>query len=284
MEICRSKSEMRRATATMRAGGAQRIGFVPTMGALHEGHLGLVRLARSQCDRVVVSVFVNPTQFEDPSDLEKYPRDDARDMDLLRAEGVDAVLLPAVEEMYPPGAQTIVETTGLSRVLIGALRPGHFRGVATVVTKLFNIVGPDAAFFGEKDYQQLAVIRTMVRDLDMPVEVFGHPIVREPDGLAMSSRNVRLLPEHRVEAPVLSRALERAEAMAAAAPVTIDELRADIALTLAEAPSAEVDAIDIQDAQTLGDLDGPLDRPAVILLAVRFGAILLIDNRVVSPV
>ncbi|WP_108258077.1 pantoate--beta-alanine ligase [Mangrovicoccus ximenensis] len=282
MEICRSKTEMRRAAATMRAGGAQRIGFVPTMGALHEGHLGLVRLAKSQCDRVVVSVFVNPTQFEDPADLEKYPRDDQRDLDLLRSEGVDAVLLPAVEEMYPPGAQTVVETTELSKVLIGALRPGHFRGVTTVVTKLFNIVQPDAAFFGQKDYQQLAVIRTMVRDLDVPVEIVGHPIVREADGLAMSSRNVRLAEEHRIEAPVLNRALDRAEELAKK-PVTIGELRADIALTLAEAPSAEVDAIDIQDAGTLADLDGPLDRPAVILLAVRFGPILLIDNRVVTP-
>ncbi|MBE3636626.1 pantoate--beta-alanine ligase [Mangrovicoccus algicola] len=282
MDICRSKTGIRRAIATMRAAGAERIGFVPTMGALHEGHLSLVRMAKARGDRVVVSVFVNPTQFEDPADLAKYPRDDARDLDLLRAEGVDAVFLPGVEEMYPEGAQTIVETTTLSKVLIGALRPGHFRGVATVVTKLFNIVGPDFAVFGEKDYQQLAVIRTMVRDLDMPVEILGHPILRETDGLAMSSRNVRLDPAHRAEATVLSRALDRAEALAAR-PVTAEELQAEIALTLAEAPAAEVETIDIQDAATLADLSGALERPAVILLAVRFGPVLLIDNRVVTP-
>ena len=283
MQICRSKAETRAAIDRMRAGGAGSVGFVPTMGALHDGHLALMRRARAENDRVVASVFVNPMQFNDPADLEKYPRDDARDLALLEAEGVDAVFLPSVAEMYPAGAETVVEVTGLGNVLVGKLRPGHFRGVTTVVTKLFNIVRPDRAYFGEKDYQQLAIIRTMVRDLDMPVEIVGHPIVREACGLAMSSRNVRLTAAHRAEAQVLARALDWAGARLAEAPATAEDLAAGIRRILATSPAAEVEAVDIQDARSLADLTGPLVAPLVILLAVRFGDVLLIDAREATP-
>lgn len=282
MQVCASKAEIRAAVAGLKARGAT-VGFVPTMGALHDGHLTLVRHARAQCDRVVASIFVNPTQFGEAEDLAKYPRTEAADLAMLEAEGVDIVFLPSVDEMYPAGAQTIVEATELSQVLIGKVRPGHFRGVTTVVTKLFNIVLPDAAFFGEKDYQQLQVIRTMVRDLDVPVQVVGVPIVRETDGLAMSSRNMRLTPDHRAQSIALNQSLEWAAARVADGPVTPTDLADGIRAELAAAPAGEIEAIDIQDAETLDDITGPLATPAVIMLAVRFGAVLLIDARVVTP-
>ncbi|MFV0245355.1 MAG: pantoate--beta-alanine ligase [Qingshengfaniella sp.] len=283
MEICPTKTGIRATVARARSAG-RRIGLVPTMGYLHDGHLSLVRAARAACDFVVVSIFVNPTQFGPNEDLDTYPRDMDRDLALLRAEGVDAVFTPTPEEMYHPGAQTIVETTDLAGILIGALRPGHFRGVATVVTKLFNITQPDAAFFGEKDYQQLAVIRTMVRDLDMPVEITGVPIMREADGLAMSSRNIRLSAAHRTAAPALNAALDWAEATMPVDPgLTAEHLQATITTRIAEAEGAEVQSVDIRDAETLAPLAGPITQPAVILLAVRFGAVLLIDQRVVTP-
>ncbi|MCA8878855.1 MAG: pantoate--beta-alanine ligase [Rhodobacteraceae bacterium] len=282
MQICPTKTEIRAATAKLRNGGAS-IGLVPTMGFLHEGHLTLVRRARAACDRVVVSIFVNPTQFGPNEDLATYPRDPERDFAMLRAEGVDAVFTPDPSEMYHADAQTIVETTDLSGVLIGALRPGHFRGVATVVSKLFNIVQPDRAFFGEKDYQQLLVIRTMVRDLDVPLEIVGVPTVREPDGLAMSSRNVRLTPEHRAAAPALNASLDWAEATLPRTPMTVDELAAGVTARIADARGAEIQSVDIRDAETLAPLAGAITAPAVILLAVRFGQVLLIDQRVVRP-
>jgi len=281
MKICRTRAELRALVRDWKRAG-ETVGLVPTMGYLHEGHLGLVRLARQKADHVVTTIFVNPTQFGPNEDLATYPRDEARDRDLLEAEGVDALFLPSVEEMYGAAGDTSVEVPGLAGILQGALRPGHFRGVATVVTKLFNIATPDFAVFGEKDYQQLTLIRQMVRDLDMPLEIVAHPTVRDADGLAMSSRNVRLKDDHRQEALALSRSLDRAEELAKAGPLLAD-LEAVLWAELATAPSADVRSVDIRDAETLAELSGPLVRPAVILLAVRFGDVLLIDQRVVTP-
>lgn len=281
MEICRTKADMRTIVRGWRRKG-ETVAVVPTMGYLHEGHLSLVRKAKAEADRVVTTIFVNPTQFGPNEDLDTYPRDEARDQALLKQEAVDAVFMPSVEEMYGAGGDTYVEVPGLSAILQGALRPGHFRGVSTVVTKLFNIVTPDIAIFGEKDYQQLVLIKQMVRDLDAPLEIIGHPTVRESDGLAMSSRNVRLNPEQRKEALALSQSLNKAELLAKGAP-PIGELEAAVRAVLATAPSGKVESVDIRDAETLAKLSGLLDRPAVILLAVRFGPVLLIDQRVVSP-
>jgi len=279
--IFRSRDEMRMAVKGWRAAGAF-IGLVPTMGYLHAGHMDLVRRARAGCDRVVVSIFVNPTQFGPGEDFASYPRDAERDLAMLAGAGVDAVFLPDAAEMHRPGAETSVEVARLSRILMGRLRPGHFRGVATVVTKLFNIVRPDRAYFGEKDFQQLSVIRRMVEDLDFGIEITGVPTVREPDGLAMSSRNARLAPEDRAAAPVIFRALSRADGMARAG-ATVAALRAQVRTTIAANPRADVRAVDLRDAETLAPLRGRLLRPAVILVAVRFGAVLLIDQHVVAP-
>jgi pantoate--beta-alanine ligase len=281
MEICRTKADMRTIVRGWRRKG-ETVAVVPTMGYLHEGHLSLVRKAKAEADRVVTTIFVNPTQFGPNEDLDTYPRDEARDQALLKQEAVDAVFMPSVEEMYGAGGDTYVEVPGLSAILQGALRPGHFRGVSTVVTKLFNIVTPDIAVFGEKDYQQLVLIKQMVRDLDAPLEIIGHPTVRESDGLAMSSRNVRLNPKQRKEALALCQSLNKAELLAKGAP-PIGELEAAVRAVLATAPSGKVESVDIRDAETLAELSGLLDRPAVILLAVRFGPVLLIDQRVVSP-
>ncbi|WP_205965817.1 pantoate--beta-alanine ligase [Paracoccus liaowanqingii] len=281
MQICRSTQAMRDWRQD-----AGRVALVPTMGALHPGHLSLVTRARDWLDaqgggRVVTSIFVNPTQFAPSEDLDKYPRSEAQDLDLLAGAGCDAVFLPQVADIYRPGAQTQVEVTGLGRMLMGRLRPGHFRGVATVVTKLFNIIQPQAAVFGEKDYQQLTLIRQMVADLDIPVQVLAGPTVRDADGLALSSRNQRLTPEDRVAAPVLARALDRAQAMIAQG-TTPAALRRAIRTLLAAEPQGQVRSIDIRDADDLARI-ATLDRPVVILLAVRFGEVLLIDQRVVHP-
>ncbi|MBD1548994.1 pantoate--beta-alanine ligase [Roseibium aggregatum] len=281
MLTCPTKDAVRARVRALKREGL-RVALVPTMGFLHEGHLSLVRAAAGAADRVIVSIFVNPTQFGPNEDLATYPRDEERDLGLLEKEGVDAVFMPSVEEMYGAGGDTIVEVPSLSGILQGALRPGHFRGVATVVTKLFNIVQPDIAVFGEKDYQQLTIIRQMVRDLDMPLEIVGHPTVREEDGLAMSSRNVRLTPEQRLQAPVLNKALCAAEDVAATG-ANVSDLEALIRGTLETASEGEIKSIDIRDAVTLAELDGPLKKPAVVLLAVRFGTVLLIDQRVIAP-
>ncbi|WP_417671643.1 pantoate--beta-alanine ligase [Roseibium sp.] len=281
MRICPTKQAVREFTRETRQGGHS-VGLVPTMGYLHDGHLSLVRTAKQRADKVVVSIFVNPTQFGPNEDLATYPRDPDRDLALLEAEGVAAVFIPSVDEMYGGAGDSFVEVPGLSGVLQGALRPGHFRGVSTVVTKLFNIVQPDVAVFGEKDYQQLAVIRQMVRDLDMPLEIVGAPTVREDDGLAMSSRNVGLAPEDREQAPALFRALVAAEEAARSGP-SIDSLNETIRSVLAQASRAKVESVDIRDAGTLAPLEGILQRDAVVLLAVRFGGVLLIDQRVIAP-
>ncbi len=278
---CETTAEVRSAVAGWRAQGA-RVALVPTMGYLHAGHMALVERASKLADRVVVSIFVNPTQFGDPDDLARYPRDEARDLAMLREAGVDAAFLPAPAEIYPDGDETIVETTRMANVLHGAVRPGHFRGVTTVVARLFNIVGPDVAVFGEKDYQQLQIIRRMVRDLHFPLEIEAVPTVREPDGLALSSRNVRLSAEDRAAATVLHRALERAESLARPG-ATVEALRGAIEAEMAREPRAILRGLDIAHPQTLEPLSGPLEGPAAIMLSAEFGGILLIDQKVVFP-
>ena len=277
MESLVSKDEVRRAVAEARAVG-QRIALVPTMGALHEGHLSLVRAARERAEYVVVSVFVNPTQFGPGEDFEAYPRDLEGDLELLEAEGVALVFAPATATMYAPGATVTVDPGPLGDVLEGAIRPTHFRGVCTVVAKLFGIVAPDLAFFGEKDFQQLAIVRTMVSDLDLPVRVVGCPTIREPDGLALSSRNVYLSPDERAAATVLYRALRAAEARALAgerdARALVEVMRAEIATE----PLVVPDYAEVADAVTLVPLDALDGSPARALVAARLGSTRLIDN------
>lgn len=280
MKICPTVSEIRKAVAGYRASG-ETVALVTTMGALHEGHLVLFRTAMKKYDRVIGTIFVNPTQFGEVADLAHYPSDDARDIDLLKAEGVDALFLPEVETIYPPGDQTIVETVDLANMLHGRLRPGHFRGVATVVARLFNIVGPDAAFFGEKDYQQLQVIRRMVQDLHFPLDIFGVPTVREEDGLAMSSRNVRLKPKDRKAATILSKALARAEEMAASG-TSVEEMDREIRSLIKSEPRATLKAVDIVEASSLSRINGPLNGTIAVLLSAEFGGVLLIDQREIS--
>jgi pantoate--beta-alanine ligase len=281
MKICTTKVDTRATLMAFRKAGDS-IGLVPTMGYLHQGHMALVQAATAECDRVVVSIFVNPTQFGPKEDLSTYPRDPDRDLDMLRQAGVDLVFMPSPEEMYPDDKQTTVETLGLSKILIGKIRPGHVRGVATVVTKLLNIVQPDRAFFGKKDYQQLRVIKTMVRDLDMPVRIIGVSTIREPDGLAMSSRNVKLTAEDRQAAVVLSKSLTLAEKLVAGG-ISARALEDKVRDELGTEPRANVQSVDVRDAATLAVIKGSIKRPVVVLLAVRFGDVLLIDQRVVTP-
>ena len=279
MQICPSKIRIGQEIARLRAAG-KTIGLVPTMGVLHAGHLQLMRQAAQNADAVVATIFVNPTQFGANEDLSRYPRDLERDLALLRDEGVAAVFTPSPEEMYLPGADTIVDVPSLSGILQGALRPGHFQGVATVVSKLFNITQPDVAVFGEKDYQQLALIRKMVRDLDVPVRIIGHPTAREDDGLAMSSRNVRLSPAQRAAAKILNAALTQAEHHP---QPSAEAYVAQITQHLAGEALCDIKSVEIRDSEDLTALSGPLHRPAVILLAVAFGDVLLIDQRVIDP-
>nr|MDJ0640003.1 pantoate--beta-alanine ligase [Paracoccaceae bacterium] len=240
------------------------------------------RRARDAHDRVIATIFVNPTQFGEVADLAHYPSDDARDIDLLKGEGVDALFLPEVDVIYPPGDETIVETTHLANVLHGKVRPGHFRGVATVVARLFNICLPDAAYFGEKDYQQLQVIRRMVRDLHFPLEIVGVPTVREPDGLAMSSRNVRLTPEDRAAAVVLNRSLTAAEALVAG-KTTVEALGEAIRAEIKAEPRAILRAVDIVAAESLEPISGPVAEKIAVMISAEFGGVLLIDQREISP-
>ena len=279
----RGKDELRAALAPARAEG-RTIGLVPTMGYLHEGHLSLLRAAREQCDVVVMSLFVNPTQFGEGEDLDRYPRDEERDARLAAEAGVDYVYAPPVEEVYPEGFATAVEVTGeLTEVLDGdpARRgPGHFRGVTTVVAKLFNTVQPEVAYFGQKDAQQLAVIRRMVRDLDLSVRVEGLPTVREDDGLAMSSRNAYLDSGERVRAAVLSRALRAADARAReeSLPVAIAAARAEL-----EAEGLEPEYLEARDPDDLTPVAELNGRPVLIAVAASVGAARLIDNVLIDP-
>ncbi|MBZ3691131.1 pantoate--beta-alanine ligase [Phyllobacterium calauticae] len=281
MKVIATIAELRAALKAERLKGKS-IGLVPTMGYLHIGHMTLVRHARAACDVTAVSIFVNPTQFGPNEDLSSYPRDMAGDLAKLKAEGVDYVFTPEVAEIYRTGAHTIVENPVLSRILIGKIRPGHFRGVSTVVTKLFNIVQPDHAFFGEKDYQQLTIIRRMVADLDMPIVITGVATVREADGVACSSRNAMLTPEHRKAAAILPRSLDLADAMVAKGQRSVAAIRNAVRTMLETEKQGDVEAVDIRDAQTLDPVSGKFKQPVVILLTVRFGKVRLIDQRVIG--
>jgi len=269
----------------------KRIGLVPTMGALHVGHLSLVAEARRRADLVVLSIFVNPTQFGPGEDLERYPRTRERDLELCREAGVDVVFAPTPAEMYPAGSQTFVTVNELARPLCGRSRPEHFRGVATVVTKLFLAAKPHVAVFGEKDFQQLALIRRMACDLLFDVEVVGAPIVREADGLALSSRNRNLDPEARRQARVLSLALDAAEAAVSAGETDAEAILELARKELAAAPRAELDYADLCEPDTLEPSPSRLAGPALLALAVRFPSlpeiggppVRLIDNRVLCP-
>ncbi len=282
MQLIRDAAEMRRWTRRARAGGL-RVGFVPTMGFLHEGHLSLMRLAGQRADRVVCSIFVNPTQFAPGEDLDRYPRDEEGDLRKCRETGVDAVFMPPAEQVYPPGSRTWVTVEGLTDHLCGRSRPTHFRGVATVVTILLHMVDPDVAVFGEKDYQQLRVIQRLVRDLALPVEIVGGPIVRESDGLAMSSRNAYLDERQRAQATVLVRSLRLAEDAVAAGERDAAALLEAVRASVGEASEAHLDYVEIVDEQTLQPIDGRLERPARLALAVRFGQTRLIDNGPLVP-
>lgn len=256
-------------------------GLIPTMGALHEGHLSLVRLARAANDRVGVSIFVNPKQFNNPADLDKYPRNIDADLDLLRAEGVDLVWVPSVDEVYPSGFQTYVTVEDVTQPLEGASRPGHFKGVATVVTKLFNVFQPTRAYFGQKDAQQVAVIRQMVRDLAINTELVIGATVREPDGLALSSRNVRLDLPSRAAAPVIYKALSTARDEWRQGQRDADYLRSLVAQNINAEPLAVIDYISAANPITLQEAHG--EAPALLLsVAVFFGEVRLIDNMVLE--
>ncbi len=280
MIVIESVSDMRQWSERQRL-GRQRIVLVPTMGFLHEGHLWLAREARLRGDLVVASIFVNPAQFGPGEDFATYPRDLERDRRMLEAENVDVLFHPSVAQIYPAGAQTFVEVEKLSLPLCGSMRPGHFRGVATVVAKLFNIVQPNIAIFGEKDYQQLQVIRRMVRDLSMDVEIVGHPIVREADGLALSSRNAYLTSAERQAALCLSRALCRAERLVRRGEVTAAAIINRVLADLTNEPLATVEYVKLCDVETLDEVDA-VHEPALLALAVRVGKARLIDNRVLK--
>lgn len=257
------------------------VGLVPTMGYLHEGHLSLVRRAKEECDSIIVSIFVNPTQFGPKEDLARYPRDIERDLSLLEPLGTDLVWTPSAEEMYPQGYQTWVEVEAITRPLEGAMRPGHFRGVTTVVAKLFNAVQPHKAYFGQKDAQQAAVIRQMTRDLSYPIEIVVCPISREADGLAMSSRNVYLDPEQRKAATVLYRSLSAAKELYEAGERNAEKLREKMKEILASEPLAEVQYVSCADYDTLDELDEVTGK-ALLSMAVFVGNTRLIDNFVLE--
>lgn len=278
MLVCTTKAQVREAVAEARGEGRS-VGLVPTMGALHEGHLSLVRRSVADNDMTVVSIFVNPTQFGHGEDLEKYPQPLEDDRRLCEAEGADVIFAPSPLEMYREGFSTYVEETKLSKGLCGAARPGHFKGVTTVVTKLFNIVGPDRAYFGQKDAQQAAVIKRIVRDLDMPVEIVVLPIVREDDGVAMSSRNAYLSGPLREEARVLSRALGRGEELAADGETDTAVFITAMMDVIHGAPHARVDYVEIVDAETLETVD-EIREAALAAIAVYIGDTRLIDNRI----
>ncbi len=278
MITVRSVADLRATLAPARREG-RRIGLVPTMGAFHDGHLSLMRAARERCASdgvVVVSLFVNPTQFGEPADLAAYPRDEGRDAQLAEAEGVDVLFAPPLEEMYPDGFATTVHVAGVTDTLEGAHRPGHFDGVATVVAKLLSMAQPDVAYFGRKDAQQAAMVRRLVRDLDLPVEIDVRPIVREPDGLALSSRNVRLDAEERERALSLSRAL-RAVEEAAAGGASLDEALAAGREQLAGVELEYLAAVDPETFAAVNDLQGE----SLVAVAARVGAVRLIDNTTV---
>ena len=280
MQVIGTVKQMQAWSDALRGQG-KRVGVVPTMGYLHEGHLSLVRIAREKADAVVVTIFVNPKQFGPGEDYKNYPRDWERDEKLVTDAGADCIYAPSPEEMYPDGHQTSVRVTHLTQHLCGISRPAHFEGVTTVVAKLFNAVKPHVAIFGEKDFQQLQVIRRMVRDLDMDVEIVGAPIVREPDGVAMSSRNKYLTPGEREAARVLSQTLFEVQKMCEAGERDALKLSRHACDRISAEPLARIDYIKICDRETLEDLT-QIRRSAVMALAVFFGKARLIDNMVLS--
>ena len=257
------------------------VGFVPTMGYLHEGHLFLARRAKAENDVSAVSIFVNPTQFGPKEDFARYPRDPDRDLALLEKERTDLVLMPPVEEMYPPGISTWVDVEGVTKRLEGAARPGHFRGVATVVAKLFNIVEPSKAYFGQKDAQQVVVIQKMVTDLNMNLEVVVVPTLREPDGLAMSSRNVYLNPEERQAAVVLWRSMNLAKGLQQKGERDAEKLRNEMVALIKKEPLARIDYVSIADPRTLDELS-QIKGSALVSMAVYIGKTRLIDNLILG--
>ena len=271
--VLRSRADLRAALLA----APRPIGLVPTMGALHEGHASLIRRARSENATVLVTIFVNPRQFNETADFEKYPRVEDADLALAGAAGADLVWIPSVDEVYPPGFQTTVRVGGLTEPLEGAARPGHFEGVTTVVAILLGLAGAERAYFGQKDAQQLLVVRRMALDLGIATQIVACPIVREADGLAMSSRNVRLAPEQRAAAPVLRRALLAARARYEAGERDGEALRDTMRDVLATEGLAEPEYVSCADPTTLGELDR-VDRPALLSIAVRFGSVRLIDN------
>ena len=277
MPVVRTVAALRAQVGAWRKAGL-RVALTPTMGYLHAGHLSLVRLGETRADRVAASLFVNPTQFAPSEDFAAYPRDEGRDAALLAGAGCDLLYAPTVEEMYPDGFATTVTVSGVSEPLEGAARPTHFAGVATVVAKLLGQCQPDVAIFGEKDYQQLLVIRRLARDLDLPAEILGAPIVRDPDGLALSSRNVYLTAAERAVAPQLNASL-RTAALALRAGARVDEVEAAGRAALSDAGFAAVDYFEARGADDLRRLGpGPIDAPARVLVAARLGRARLIDN------
>jgi pantoate--beta-alanine ligase len=281
IEIIRDPKAMQARARAARAAG-QRIAFVPTMGYLHEGHVSLLRRGRELGELLVLSIFVNPMQFGPAEDLSRYPRDEAGDLEQARGAGCDVAFCPAPEAMYPPGFQTRVEVTGVSQGLCGAHRPGHFTGVATVVLKLCHIVLPHVLLLGEKDYQQLQVVRRMVMDLDLDLQVVGCPLVREPDGLAMSSRNAYLSPAERQQALVLSAALRAARERHGAGERDPAALLSAARAVLAREPAVRLQYLTLCDAETLAEASGPLHRPALLAVAACVGRTRLIDNVILS--
>lgn len=280
MKVIRKISQMQ-SFSRQAAREGRIIGFVPTMGYLHEGHLELVRRARRECDVVVVSIFVNPTQFALGEDYESYPRDEKRDAALLEEEGVDVLFAPDVDEMYPEKLLTTVSVSEITEPMCGRYRPGHFDGVATVVAKLLNIVLPHRAYFGEKDYQQLKVVEKMVRDLNFPVDIVPVPTVREEDGLAMSSRNTYLNPAERRAAPLLYEALKQAEKAFHDGERSADRLAMIVKEMIESNPMFRLQYVEVRDAETLNTIE-QVDRPAVIAVAAYLGRARLIDNIVIN--
>jgi len=276
MKIIASIPEMQQTALALRGAG-KRIVFVPTMGFLHEGHASLLREGRTRGDVLVLSIFVNPIQFGLNEDLDRYPRNMEGDCAIARSCGVDIVFTPGAAAMYPPGFQTTVRVRDLALPLCGASRPGHFDGVATVVTKLFNIVQPDVALFGRKDFQQLAIIRRMTADLSLPLEIVGMPIVREPDGLAMSSRNAYLSEEQRHSALCLSRSIRKVRALYASGENDVERLRSAARELIQAEPAAVIDYLDFRDAETLEEI-ATAHATTLMALAVKIGNTRLIDN------
>lgn len=258
------------------------VGFVPTMGFLHKGHLSLLEEAKKVCDKVVMSIFVNPTQFGEGEDFDSYPRDLDRDVSLASEKGIDGVFFPSVEEMYPTNYQTFVELEKLPKFLCGKTRDGHFRGVATVVTKLFHIVSPDYAFFGEKDFQQLTIIKQMVKDLHFPIQIKGVPIVREDDGLAMSSRNSYLSSEERENAVLLHKSLMQSVKLVEGGESSAAVIKEKASELILQYKDAKIDYITVCDPETLEEIK-EINKPVLMAMAVYMGKTRLIDNKVITP-